>query len=57
MEEVSGAIDLCDFPACIFKPDSVLNDLSHWLCPVGELVKHKLVQLGGELLAYDPVLF
>ena len=25
-----GAIDLCDFPACIFRPDSVLNDLSHW---------------------------
>ena len=24
--EVTGAIDLCDFPACIFKPDSVLND-------------------------------
>ena len=32
VEEVTGAIDggLCDFPACIFKPDSVLNDLSHW---------------------------
>ena len=27
VEEVTGAIDLCDFPACIFKPDSVLNDL------------------------------
>ena len=30
VEEVTGAIDLCDFPACIFRPDPVLNDLSHW---------------------------
>ena len=31
-EVITGAIDrgLCDFPACIFTPDSVLNDLSHW---------------------------
>ena len=27
---VTVAIGLCDFPACIFRPDSVLNDLSHW---------------------------
>ena len=30
VEEVTVAIGLCDFPACIFRPDSVLNDLSHW---------------------------
>ena len=30
VEEVTGAVDLCDFPACILKPDSVLNNLSHW---------------------------
>ena len=42
-EVVTGAVDnvitgavigaggsLCDFPVCIFKPDSVLKDLSHW---------------------------
>ena len=42
-EVVTGAVDnvitgavigaggsLWDFPVCIFKPDSVLNDLSHW---------------------------
>ena len=28
--ELTGAVDLCDFPVCIFKPDSVLNDLLHW---------------------------
>ena len=57
VEEVTGAIDLCDFPACIFKPDSVLNDLSHWshckVEPCGGACEHKLVQLGGEQLAYS----